>query len=88
MKRVAQRVAPNGRSFLPGTWDRSRLGDPLDRPPEVRLHSVDACNSVIRTWLVEEERFGGWYVNLEQPWTRIVVGFDSAWRSKFWRRRS
>jgi predicted RNA-binding protein associated with RNAse of E/G family len=23
------------------------------------------------------DRFEGWYVNLEQPWTRTTVGFDS-----------
>jgi predicted RNA-binding protein associated with RNAse of E/G family len=32
---------------------------------------------VIRTWLDNEERFEGWYVNLEQPWVRTTVGFDS-----------
>jgi predicted RNA-binding protein associated with RNAse of E/G family len=32
---------------------------------------------VIRTWLEAEERFHGWYVNLEQPWVRTAVGFDS-----------
>lgn len=32
---------------------------------------------MIRTWIAEDERFSGWYVNLEQPWTRTPVGFDS-----------
>jgi predicted RNA-binding protein associated with RNAse of E/G family len=32
---------------------------------------------VIRTWLESSERFHGWYVNLEQPWVRTTLGFDS-----------
>ncbi len=32
---------------------------------------------MIRTWLAREERFHGWYINLEQPWTRTTIGFDS-----------
>jgi predicted RNA-binding protein associated with RNAse of E/G family len=32
---------------------------------------------VIRNWLAAEERFHGWYVNLEQRWVRTAVGFDS-----------
>lgn len=77
MRRVAQRGGPNGRSFLPGTWDGSRRESRWDRPPCVRLHPVGRCYSVIRTWLTKEERFDGWYVNLEQPWSRTPVGFDS-----------
>jgi len=41
------------------------------------LHPVGRSYSVIRTWLQAEERFHGWYVNLEQPWVRTEVGFDS-----------
>jgi len=44
----------------------------------VRLHPVGRCYSVIRTWMTAEKRFRGWYVNLEQPWTRTSVGFDSS----------
>ena len=43
----------------------------------VRLHPIGRSYSVIRTWLEGEERFHGWYVNLEQPWIRTTVGFDS-----------
>lgn len=32
---------------------------------------------MIRTWVSAEERFTGWYVNLEQPWRRTAAGFDS-----------
>lgn len=77
MRRIAQRGGPKGRSFLPGTWDGSRRMVKWDRPPCVRLHPVGRRYSVIRTWLHAEDRFDGWYVNLEQPWTRTAVGFDS-----------
>ena len=77
MRRNAQRGVPNGRSFIPGTWDGSRTASRWDRPPTVRLHPVGRPYSVLRTWLDAEQRFHGWYVNLEQPWQRTAVGFDS-----------
>lgn len=77
MRRIAARGGPNGRSFLPGTWDGSRQESRWDRPPSVRLHPIGRGYAVIRAWLAEEERFDGWYVNLEQPWSRTSVGFDS-----------
>ena len=77
MRRNADRGGPNGRSFIPGTWDGSRLTGHWERPPVVRLHPVGRPYSVIRSWLVDEQRFHGWYVNLEQPWCRTTVGFDS-----------
>lgn len=76
-RRVAQRGGPNGRSLLPGSWDGSRQSSRWDRPPCVRLHPVGRSYSVIRTWSTEEGRFEDWYVNLEQPWVRTQVGFDS-----------
>lgn len=76
-RRIGERGGPQGRSLLPGTWDGSREESTWDRPPSVRLHPVGRSYSVIRSWVSEEERFTGWYVNLEQPWSRTVVGFDS-----------
>jgi predicted RNA-binding protein associated with RNAse of E/G family len=63
--------------LLTGLWDGSRAERVWDRAPAVRLHPVGRSYSVIRTWLEAEERFHGWYVNLEQPWVRTTVGFDS-----------
>ena len=77
VRRIAQRGGPNGRSFLPGTWDGSRHTTYWDRPGCVRLHPVGRHYSVIRTWMSERGQFEGWYVNLEQQWTRTSVGFDS-----------
>lgn len=77
VRRVAQRGGPNGRSFIPGTWDGSRVTTQWEGPPVVRLHPTGRPYAVIRTWLRDDERFAGWYVNLEQPWVRTSVGFDS-----------
>jgi hypothetical protein len=77
MRRIAQRGGPKGRTLLPGTWDGSRWESSWDRPPCVRLHPVGRGYSVIRTWVVEKQQFAGWYVNLEQPWVRTAVGFDT-----------
>ncbi|MGQ0434517.1 MAG: DUF402 domain-containing protein [Microthrixaceae bacterium] len=77
MRRIAQRGGPRGRSFVPGTWDGSRREVAWDQPPCVRLHPIGRSYSVIRTWNAADERFHGWYVNLEQPWIRTTVGFDS-----------
>ena len=77
VRRVGRRGGPNGRTLLPDTWDGAREERRWDGPPVVRLHPVGRGYSVIRTWLDDEGRFDGWYVNLEQPWTRTAAGFDS-----------
>lgn len=77
MRRIAERGGPNGRSLIPGTWNGSREQGHWERPPAVRLHPVGRGYAVIRTWLAHDERFDGWYVNLEQPWRRTPVGFDT-----------
>src|SRR5687768_15118107 len=50
-RRVAQRGGPNGRSFIPGTWNGERRQTTWERPPVVRLHPVGRAYSVIRTWV-------------------------------------
>ncbi len=76
-RRSGTRGGRNGRSLLPGGWDGGRVAGTWDRLPSVRLHPIGRHYSVIRTWLAEAERCDGWYVNLERPWTRTSVGFDS-----------
>jgi hypothetical protein len=76
-RRVGRRGGPRGRSMLPDGWDGSRTISVWEQAPAVRLHPLGRSYSVIRTWLEAERRFHGWYVNLEQPWVRAAVGFDS-----------
>lgn len=74
--RNGRRGGPNGRSMLPGGWD----GTYHDRPwngSTVRVHIVDHGYSVLRTWHQDSGAFSGWYVNLEEPWRRSRIGFDS-----------
>ena len=75
--RAGQRGGPGGRSLLPDGWSGARVARDWDNPPAVRLHPIGRSYSVIRTWLADEQRFQGWYVNLEQHWVRTTVGFDS-----------
>lgn len=76
-RREGRRGGPRGRSMLPDGWDGSRTVSVWERAPMVRLHPIGRSYSVIRTWLEADRRFRGWYVNLEQPWVRTAVGFDS-----------
>lgn len=32
---------------------------------------------MIRSWVSDKCRWEGWYINLEQPWKRTTVGFDT-----------
>jgi predicted RNA-binding protein associated with RNAse of E/G family len=43
----------------------------------VRVHPVGRPYAVLRAWLGDEAAFSGWYVNLEQPWRRTPIGFDT-----------
>lgn len=76
-RRVGQRGGPRGRSLLTGTWDGARVESVWDGPPAVRVHPIGRSYSVIRSWLEPAQCFRGWYVNLEQPWVRTSIGFDS-----------
>lgn len=76
-RRVGKRGGPGGRQLLPGGWDGQREAKVWEGPPKVRVHPVGSGYSVIRTWQQATHSFAGWYVNLEHPWRRTVVGFDS-----------
>ena len=75
-RRVGRRGGPGGRSLLPAEWDGARVESVWDRPPAVRVHPIGR-HYVIRTWFENERCFRGWYVNLEQPWVRTNIGFES-----------
>ena len=77
-RRVGARGGPQGRSMEPGGWDGSarEIGS-WEGPPSIRVHPVGRSYSVIRWWDEASARHRGWYVNLEQPWIRTAIGFDS-----------
>ena len=76
-RRLGPRGGPRGRSLPSSEWDGRRSIETWGYRPTVRLHPVGKSYAVIRTWVEADQDFAGWYVNLEQPWTRTEVGFDS-----------
>lgn len=74
-RRLGRRGGPQGRSLL--GWDGEYEDRPWHGPDTVRLHVVTAGYSVLRRWDAVAEAFQGWYVNLELPWRRTPIGFDS-----------
>jgi predicted RNA-binding protein associated with RNAse of E/G family len=55
-----------------GYTDRLWIG-----PDMLRVHIVGTGYSVLRAWNHTQSCFHGWYINLEAPWRRTPVGFDS-----------
>ena len=67
---------PNGRLVLPEDWDGSYLQDRWFGAPVVRVHQKGVPWSVWR-WHDGSDWLPDWYVNLELPWVRTPLGFDS-----------
>ena len=49
------------------TWTRARM---------LHLMEPGEAHSVHLWWLAPDWRFGGWYVNLQEPFCRTALGFD------------
>lgn len=67
---------PNGRLVLPEDWDGSYVEDQWFGAPVVRVHPKGSPWSVWR-WHDGSDWLPDWYVNLELPWARTRVGFDT-----------
>ncbi|MGH9198195.1 MAG: DUF402 domain-containing protein, partial [Acidimicrobiia bacterium] len=76
-RRKGRRGGPRGRSMLPGGWDGTYYDWTFPGPPNVKLHIRAEGFTVFRTWDQSKQSFTGWYVNLESPWRRTPIGFDS-----------
>jgi hypothetical protein len=74
-RRSGKRGGPQGRDMI--QWDGSHLDYVWPGPSALRLHMWGTSFSVIRSWSFERDCACGWYVNLESPWRRTVLGFDS-----------
>lgn len=75
-KRTGRRGGPRN-SMVPGGWDGGHDEGTWAGPANVRLHVRGLPIAVIRRWDADAGDFRGWYVNLEMPWRRSAVGFDS-----------
>jgi hypothetical protein len=76
-KRSGRRGGPDARSMLPGGWDGSYEDRVWTGPSMLKLYRPGTAHTVLRSWRFESDRAEGWYVNLEAPWRRTSIGFDS-----------
>lgn len=75
-RRAGRGSGPNGRLVLPEDWDGSYVETAWSGPPVVRVHRKGTRWSVWR-WHDGTDWLPDWYVNLELPWRRTAIGFDS-----------
>ena len=71
------RGGPRGRSLLVAAWDGRHEDAAWTGEPKLRLHIWGSAHAIIRSWNFARDRAEGWYVNLEAPWRRTPIGFDS-----------
>src|SRR5205807_6354277 len=76
-RRSGERSGPAGRQMLPGGWDGRHDDRAFAGPSTARVHPVGSGFAVLRHWDEHRRRYQGWYVNLERPWRRTPIGFDS-----------
>lgn len=75
-RRAGNGSGPNGRLVLPENWDGSYVEAEWFGAPVVRVHPKGSRWSVWR-WHDGSDWLPDWYVNLERPWSRTTVGFDT-----------
>jgi hypothetical protein len=76
-RRSGRRGGVRGRQLLPGDWAGSHEDRPFAGPPTARVHPAGSGFAVLRHWVEQSGSYQGWYVNLERPWRRTPIGFDS-----------
>lgn len=76
-RRTGRRGGPRGRNMLPGGWDGRHQDMTWSGPGTTRLHPPGCGFAVLRRWSDADGRYTDWYVNLERPWRRTPLGFDT-----------
>jgi len=74
--RAGRGAGPQGRSILPGTWDGTHVERTWAGQTVVRVHRRGERWSVWR-WHDGTSWTDAWYGNLESPWRRSPLGFDT-----------
>ncbi|WP_114853935.1 DUF402 domain-containing protein [Brachybacterium sp. YJGR34] len=74
--RAGRRIGPRGRNVVAKGWDGSYSLATWEGATVVRVHPRGHCWSLWR-WHDGEDWTGGWYGNLEAPWRRTSIGFDT-----------
>jgi hypothetical protein len=75
MRRSGTRGGPRGRNLV--AWDGGHEPRPWHTHRALILNRPGDGHSVNLFWDDTSNAFRGWYVNLELPWRRSEVGFDS-----------
>lgn len=75
-RRAGTGTGPTGRLVLAEDWDGSYVDDKWFGAPVVRVHPTGSSWSVWR-WHDGTDWAPHWYMNLELPWVRTSIGFDS-----------
>lgn len=75
-QRAGPRTGPGNRCLADAEWDGSYALGIWDGDAVVRLHQPGTCWSIWR--FVEGRRWSRlWYGNLESPWVRTPMGYDT-----------
>jgi len=75
-RRAGDGSGPNGRLVLPQDWDGSYVEDEWFGAAVVRVHPR-GCQWSVWRWYDGSAWLPDWYVNLEAPWVRTSIGFDT-----------
>jgi hypothetical protein len=74
-RRTGERGGPGGRLML--RWDGGHEDMTWSRNRVLVLHKPGAAHTLHLFWDDATEAFLGWYINLEAPWRRTAIGFDT-----------
>jgi hypothetical protein len=76
-RRAGARGGPRGRGLGARDWDGTHEDRPWDGMPNLRLHQWGTSYAIIRSWDATRDAAHCWYINLEAPWRRTAIGFDT-----------
>ena len=76
-RRTGKRGGPRGRSMLPDGWDGGHEDKVWEGRSNLHLHKRGTHHTVIRSWNEDHNTYEGWYINIEEDWRRIPIGFDT-----------
>lgn len=76
-RRTGQRGGPRGRNLLPGGWSGEHEVAEWKENRVLILNAPGSAHSVSLYWRYLDGAFLGWYVDLEVPWRRTRLGFDT-----------
>jgi hypothetical protein len=74
-RRTGERGGPGGRLML--RWDGGHEDVTWSRNRVLVLYNPGAAHTLHLFWDDATEAFLGWYINLEAPWHRTAIGFDT-----------